>query len=77
MTNSTAEYRESLAAAGAPEPVPPRRVALVAPLAANLRPAREAAAEPESQRAARLEQDSARALPKLSLEPAEGSALPA
>ena len=50
---------------------------MVAPLAANLRPAREAAAEPESQRAARLEQDSARALPKLSLEPAEGSALPA
>jgi len=53
----TAEYREFLAAADAP--------ALVLPLAADLRPALEAAAEPQSQRAVRLRQELAPASPRL------------
>jgi hypothetical protein len=57
MTNSTAEYRESLAAAGAPGRAPPQRAVLVVLLAADLQPALEAAG-PQPQRAARPEQDS-------------------
>jgi len=65
MTNSTAEYRVSLAAAGA-QP------------AADLRPVQEEeAAGPQPQRAAQPEQDSVPALLKLLPELAERSALPA
>ena len=69
MTNSTAEYRASLAAADAPGWVPPRQAALVAPLAADLR----RGAGPGPQPAAR---DSEPALPKLSPAPAVRPALP-
>jgi hypothetical protein len=54
-----------------------QQAALVAPLAADLRPVLEAAAEPEPQQAARPEQELAPALPKLSLAPAVRPALPA
>jgi hypothetical protein len=77
MTNSTAEYRVSLAA-GAPGRVPPRQVAAGAQPAADLRPVQEAAAAgPQPQRAARPQRDSVPALLKLLPEMAEGSALPA
>jgi hypothetical protein len=79
MTNAKAEYRESLAAAAAPARVLPRQAASVAPLAADLRPALEAAAaaEPEPQRAAWPEQESAPASPRLLPGLAARSAVPA
>jgi hypothetical protein len=71
---SKAEYREFLAAADAPEQVPQRLAASVAPLVGDLRPALRAAAEQEPQRAARLEQEVAPTLLKLSPVPAARSA---
>jgi hypothetical protein len=54
-----------LAAVDAPALAPQRLAASVAPLVGDLRPALEAAAEPQSQRAVRLEQELAPASPRL------------
>ena len=57
--------------------MPPRQAALALLPAADLRRGLEAAAGPESQRAAGPEQDSELALPRLSLARAVRPALPA